>query len=157
MFIKFLPSTPLVCSAWKKLKTQQSPVILYLCWKKKNFSRQENHAIVLTSLFSKSSIFKKCFLCTFKIQRWNFQNPLVWTLFLKSFIIMMDKITWLRTCIIKCLMTSPKLKRNSESFLPKTLNVPWGKLLQFNLTREVLITKFDDACWSMTFISPEES
>ena len=70
---------------------------------------------------------------------------------------MMDKITWLRTCIIKYLMTSPKLKQNSESFLPKTLNVAWGKLLQFNLTREVLITKFDDACWSMTFISPEES
>ena len=61
----------------RNLKMKQSPVILDLCLKK-TWSVQGNHIIIMTPLFSKSSIFKMFSLHT---KRWHFQSPQVWVAF----------------------------------------------------------------------------
>ena len=64
--IKCFPST----LRRRNLKTQQSPVILDLCLRKLS---QGNHMIIVTSSFSKSSIFKTVF------EKLRFGDGLVWT------------------------------------------------------------------------------
>ena len=71
---------------WKNVKTQQLSVILGLSWE---YLGQGSHMIIVTSMFSKSPVFKRCSVHT-KAGKLAFLIPPVWRAFSKTSVFVTD-------------------------------------------------------------------